>query len=194
MLSKVFKHVQRNAIAYVALFFAVGGGGAGAAIAATAVSSGTVHACVSKKNGALYVAKRCSSSERALSFNQRGPTGPAGPSGVSAIGEVDPDGTVVYEQGMKIIQTSTGNYNVEITTSSCKSNDEQIPMVTPLGYGAAAGTPGATPGTYFQPTVNATSYGKGSVKVQSGYISSANGDFVGTDQGFYIYDECVKGS
>ena len=193
MITRIIQHLRKNTIAYVALFFAIGGGGAGAAIAATAVSSSTVHACVSKTNGALYVAKRCSSSERPLSFNQRGPAGPAGPAGVTALGEVDPDGTVAYEQGMKISQTSTGYYTVQITTPSCKNSTAQIPMVTPLGYGGAPGTPGAQSG-YFQPTVNAGSYGKGSVKVQSGYISSSNGDFIGTDQGFYIYDECIKGS
>ena len=192
MINNVLKHVQRNAIAYVALFFAIGGGGAGAAIAATAVSSGTIHACVSKTTGALYVAKRCSSSERALSFNQRGPAGPAGPSGVTAIGEVDGQGVVVYEQGMRITQTATGIYSAKITTSSCKNSDAQIPMVTTLGYGAEGGSAGAQSG-YFQPTVNATG-GRGSVQVQAGYISSANGDFIGTDQGFYLYDECIKGS
>ncbi len=187
MLSQVFKHVQRNAIAYVALFFAVGGGGAGAAIAATAASSGTVHACVNKKTGALYVASRCSSTERALSFNQRGPAGPAG---VAAFGEVNAGGTVEFQQGMKITQTATGYYTIAITTSSCKNSLEQIPMVSPLGYGAEPGTPDAPTG-YFQPYVNAVSYGKGGLQVHAGYTSTS-GTFVGTDQGFYIYDECVK--
>ena len=193
MMSNVLKHVQRNAIAYVALFFAIGGGGAGAAIAATAVSSGTIHACVSKTTGALYVAKRCSSSERALSFNQRGPAGPAGQGGPSAFGQVDGTGKIVFERGMTITQTSTGFYSVDITASSCKHSKTQIPSLTPYGLGAVQGFAGSQPGNV-QPAVNeAATTGPRSFNVIAGYIGP-NGTFIGTDQGFTIYDECVEAS
>ena len=193
MTNTILSHLRNNTIAYVALFFAIGGGGAGAAIAATAVSSSTIHACVSKTNGAIYVAKRCSNSQRALSFNQRGPSGPAGPAGVGAFGEVNGSGDVVYQQGMTITQTSTGTYTVSITAGSCKHSNEQIPLVSPYGFGAVGGSPGAPSGNV-QPAVNAfASSGPRTVTVDAGYIAS-NGSFVGTDQGFYLYDECVKGS
>ncbi len=185
MLSKVVHHVQRNAIAYVALFFAVGGGGAGAAIAATAVSSGTVHACVSKKTGALYVAKRCSSSERALSFNQRGPAGEAAS---EIYGQVDDTGKVTAEKGMTITQTATGMYTVQITAAACKASTDQIPTITPVGFGALQGAAGAQPGNVMPSVTEAATKGPRSFDVIAGYIQSGN--FIATDQGFNISDQC----
>ena len=187
MLSQVFKHVQRNAIAYVALFFAVGGGGAGAAIAATAASSGTVHACVNKKTGALYLASRCSSTERALSFNQRGPAGPAAP---VAYGQVDDTGKVTAEKGMTISQTATGMYTVQITASACAHSTDQIPLITPVGFGALQGSAGSQPGNVVPSVSEAATQGPRAFTVTAGYIQ--DGTFVATDQGFNIVDQCAQ--
>jgi hypothetical protein len=51
---------------------------------AIAGSSGTtIHACASKKGGALRIAKKCRHSERAITWNQTGPAGPQGPQGAA---------------------------------------------------------------------------------------------------------------
>jgi hypothetical protein len=191
MLSKARKHVQRNAIAYVALFFAVGGGGAGAAIAATAASSSAVHACVSKKTGALYVAKRCTSSERALSFNQRGPVGPAGRTGVVAYGQVNGLGEVTAERGMVITQTATGMYSVRVTASACKHENDQIPVISPSGLGAEPQIGGyqQPPGGNVQPAISSADYGPYGFTITAGYLQS-DGTFVFTPQGFNVLDVC----
>jgi hypothetical protein len=189
VITKTLRHIQGNAVAYVALFFAIGGGGAGAAIAATAISSSSsIHACVSKTSGALYVAKHCTGTERALSFNQRGPAGPAGPTGVVAYGQVDGTGVVRAEQGMTITETSTGMYNVAITARACKKSTDEIPAITPVGLGALPqpGTP--DPGNV-QPAVTIGNSPTGSgFQVLAGYLQ--NGMLVHTTQGFDILDVC----
>jgi hypothetical protein len=48
---------------------------------ALAASSGTIHACAVKSNGALRAARHCKRSERALSWNAVGPAGPRGAQG-----------------------------------------------------------------------------------------------------------------
>lgn len=190
MLSKTCKHVQRNAIAYVALFFAVGGGGAGAAIAATAVSSNSIHACVNKQTGALYVAKRCTGAERPLSFNQRGPTGPPGPTGVVAYGQVNGLGQVTAERGMVITETGIGTYRVRITASSCKDANDEIPVISPVGLGAEpqAGVYQPPTGGNVQPAILNASYAHG-FEVKAGYLNQ-DGALVLTPQGFNVLDEC----
>jgi hypothetical protein len=183
-------HVRSNAIAYVALFFAIGGGGAGAAIAATVVSTNTIHACVSKTNGALYVAKRCTSAERALSFDQRGPAGPAGSAASLPYGQVDGQGQVTAEKGMTIVETATGMYTVTITATVCKKANDQIPVITPVGFGAEVG-PGYQPpagSSNVEPAITESSYGHG-FRVAAGYLQ-ADGTFVPTPQGFNLLDEC----
>lgn len=89
-----------TAVATVATVLTV----AGLAVAAIRSSSGTIHSCYSKRNGALRIVKagtKCKSSERALAWNQRGPTGPrgprgprgaTGPRGVGATGATGPTG------------------------------------------------------------------------------------------------------
>jgi hypothetical protein len=190
-MNRLINHVRANAIAYVALFFAIGGGGAATAIAATATSSSTIHACVSKSTGALYVAKHCAGSEHALSFNQRGPTGPVGPTGVVAYGQVSGVGTVLSAKGMTITETATGEYTVLITASACKKDNDEIPVVSAVGLGAEPQVGGYEPPpgqTNVQPVVDAVPYGHG-FHVSAGYLQS-DGTFVPTPQGFNVLDVC----
>jgi hypothetical protein len=61
-------------------------GGVGLAVAAIPGSDGTIHGCYNTTSGTLRVVDReagaaCSSSERLISWNQRGPTGPKGATG-----------------------------------------------------------------------------------------------------------------
>ena len=191
MIRSILTHVRNNAIAYVALFFAIGGGGAGAAIAATAASSSTIHACVSKASGALYVSKRCTGSERSLNFNQRGPAGPAGQDASLPYGQVNGLGQVTAEKGMAITKTSTGMYTVTITAGACKTSTDQIPVITPVGFGAEIQPGGYQPpagSSNVTPVVTEGTYGHG-FKVQAGYLQQ-DGTFVPTPQGFNILDEC----
>jgi hypothetical protein len=54
---------------------------------AIAGSSGhAIHACASKKGGALRIAKKCRHSERALTWSQTGPAGARGPQGAKGPG------------------------------------------------------------------------------------------------------------
>jgi hypothetical protein len=86
MTGSVSKHLRQNAVAYLALFVALGGTGAFAATVLVS-SDGTVSGCVAKKGkhkGALRVVKpgaRCKRSETAIAFNQRGVPGAQGASG-----------------------------------------------------------------------------------------------------------------
>jgi hypothetical protein len=65
------------------------------AIALSSTSSTVIHACATKRTGALRILaahKRCKRSERAVGWNQVGPQGPAG--GPGARGPVGPTGAV----------------------------------------------------------------------------------------------------
>jgi len=52
--------------------------GSGWAIAASTISTATLHACASKRTGVLRLASKCKSSERSVSWNTVGPRGPRG--------------------------------------------------------------------------------------------------------------------
>ena len=67
----------------------VGAGIAGAA----AGSQKTIHGCVSKRTGALRIARKCKRSERGISWNQKGPAGPQGlPGATGRTGATGPQG------------------------------------------------------------------------------------------------------
>jgi hypothetical protein len=189
MTHRALQHIRQNLIAYTALFFAIGGGGAATAIAATATGSSTVHACVSKSTGALYVSKHCSGSEHALSFNQRGPAGPAGATGVVAYGQVSGEGTVLSEKGMTITETAVGMYTVKVTAKGCLKSNDEVPVISPVGFGAEPSSsyePPAGQGNV-QPAIDSAPYGHG-FTIQAGYLQ--NGVFVPTPQGFNVIDVC----
>jgi Collagen triple helix repeat (20 copies) len=57
--------------------------GGGWAFAATTTSGGVIHACVSKHGGALRLAPRCKSNERAISWNAQGIPGTNGTNGIN---------------------------------------------------------------------------------------------------------------
>jgi len=56
---------------------------AGRGWALDAPNGGVIHACASKKTGALRLGRACRRSEDAVSWNAAGPAGPAGPQGAS---------------------------------------------------------------------------------------------------------------
>jgi hypothetical protein len=96
-------------VAIIALVAALGG----FAVASIPSGNGTVYACYQKENGQLRVIDKdtkqaCRASERALTFNQRGPTGPAGPRGATGPAGPTGGGGVTY----KSVRTGT------VTTTS----------------------------------------------------------------------------
>ena len=78
---RIFAHFRGQAVGYIALFFALGGG---YAIAAT--NSKTIHGCVVKKSGELLVKSRCGRGQQRLVWNQQGPAGPSAWASVNALG------------------------------------------------------------------------------------------------------------
>ncbi|MFL5821966.1 MAG: hypothetical protein ACJ764_00830 [Solirubrobacteraceae bacterium] len=93
-------HLPSRAISVATVVVVLGA--AAIAVAATQSSSGVIHACYAKSGGALRRTGngKCKSSERAISWNQRGPRGPRGPKGATgprgpkgATGPTGPTGT-----------------------------------------------------------------------------------------------------
>ena len=93
MVARISRHLRSNAVAYLALFVAVGGTAAYAS-AALVGPNGTIQGCVMKKGkakGTLRIVKpgaRCKRSEQAIALNQRGVPGvPGAPGAAGAPGE-----------------------------------------------------------------------------------------------------------
>ena len=192
-MSTVLEHLRRNAIAYVALFFAIGGGGVGAAAVAATTTTTTVHACVSKKNGAVYIAKKCTKSTRALSFNQRGPigltgaTGAAGPAGTPAVvawAFVGSNGNETGQHGLSVTETSSGQYSFTVTAPQCAGQATEAPVVTPNGDPTASGPLSGIPVAW----ADTGTPGAGTFTVTAGFIQ--NGSFVAGNEGFVVQDQC----
>jgi hypothetical protein len=194
VIIRTINHFRGHGVAYVALFFALGGGGVGAAIAAT-TSSTTIHACVSKKNGAVYIARRCTKTTTALTFNKRGPagatgaTGAAGPAGTPAVvawASVSSNGNESANHGMTVAETSTGVYTMTVTASQCQGQGTEAPVVTPDGDPTASGTLSGIPVAWVGYT---TSTGTPpTFTVTAGFIQ--NGSFVPGNEGFDVQDQC----
>lgn len=68
-----------NVVATICLFLLLGGG----AWAAVGAGGSAIHACYSKRTGALRIASRCKRSERAVSWSRVGPQGPRGQRGAN---------------------------------------------------------------------------------------------------------------
>jgi hypothetical protein len=191
MTHRILRHLRNHAISYVALFFAVGGGGVGAAVAATAISSPSVHACVSRKTGALFIAKRCGRTTKALVFNQRGPTGEAGAAG--AAGAAGTPATVAWAyvssdgnstgQGISVSETSAGQYSLTVTATQCAGTAIEAPVVTPNGNPTASGTLSGIPDAYAASTPGSETF-----TVTAGFIQNSN--FVAGNEGFAVQDQC----
>lgn len=182
MIKRTVAHLKRNAVAYVALFFALGGG-TGALAATTLTRAAAVHGCVNKRSGALYVARRCDRFERPLVFGRRGPAGPVGPAGPAgtpaavAFGQVL-GGTFlpIRSQGLILTKAGTGVWNISVS-ATCKETASLTPVVTPVGADNGLNAPPVA-------FVN----NSGPLQVETGYLQ--NGTFVPADQDFNIIVEC----
>jgi hypothetical protein len=107
-----------TAIAFAALFVAVGGGAY--AVGATSGGSSTIHACAAKKNGALRMiaaGKKCTSKERAVRWGVSGPAGTPGAQGAAGTqggtgpqGNTGPPGSDAQFNGATALGDLTGTY------------------------------------------------------------------------------------
>jgi hypothetical protein len=78
-MQKIVARTPQLAVGLAACAGLLAAGGAGWALGATGASS--IHACASKKNGALRLAARCGRKERAVSWSVQGPAGGPGQPG-----------------------------------------------------------------------------------------------------------------
>jgi hypothetical protein len=84
--------------------------------AATAKTSGTIHACAKKSTGALRIAHRCASTEKAVSWGKVGPRGRTGASGRR--GAAAPAAVRIFYSGpatgVDVFTTSFGDWRVTV--------------------------------------------------------------------------------
>jgi|SRR5579884_4263975 len=141
-MTHLLKHLRHNAIAYVALFFAIGAGG-GYAVAAA--NKKTIHGCVNNRTHVLLVQKRCHRGERPIVWNQQGPQGITGRPGVSPVTAwtvVGSSGSTFGGHGFTVQHVATGTYRVTATPAQCADMTATPPVVSvsdsnpPAGHGA----------------------------------------------------------
>jgi hypothetical protein len=70
----------------------------GSSYAASSATRHTIKACAAKKGGALRLATRCKSSERAVTWNSVGPRGPAGPGASLLTYNGTPTASVIFHK------------------------------------------------------------------------------------------------
>jgi hypothetical protein len=167
---RIFAHFRGQAVGYIALFFALGGG---YAIAAT--NSKTIHGCVVKKSGELLVKSRCAGGQQRLVWNQQGP---AGPSAATAWASVNALGfTGDGARGLKVTHVSTGVYDVKLTLAKC-AMVTTAPQVT---VNTAISAPS-------YPSSWETFKSRTEFTVQTGVVTG--GSFTPTDEAFNILVPC----
>jgi len=183
-MSKTPRIVQ---LAACVLVGALLGGGAYAFAANS--SGGVIHACVTRSHELLIV-KRCSRSETALSWNQRGPVGPAGatgatgatgavgpqgPAGQSAISAwetVDADGNMLAGKNLGITHVASGSYEMNRGTTGRNCAIQ----ITPDNNSTGVRVP---------PIIASVFNG---FPVQIIYLTDSSG--VGVDDGFSVSVQC----
>jgi hypothetical protein len=208
MLTRPLHHLRRNVVAYLALFFALGGGG-GYALAAASKNK-TITVCADKKTGLLYLKTRgrCKRSQTRVSWNQQGPQGlqgPAGPQGaagpqgptgpkgapgaqgppgVTVWADVANDGGVVQGEGIAVQRLKAGTYQVTITDPTCsQEGNAPVVSVSDLGPGFVS-SGGAFPVAWYQ-----ASGANEQFMVYTGVVT-AGPTFTATDHTFDVLDTC----
>jgi hypothetical protein len=135
---------------------------AGGALAESHSASNTVSACVHRRDGVLYMARKCAGHDRRTSWSMtgpmgaQGPAGPQGPPAATLFAQVTPDGTLgAASPGVQKAKVGTGMYELDFgrDISTCVASVQQggIPAgagaTTSIGDGAAHASimgPGAT--------------------------------------------------
>jgi hypothetical protein len=174
MLTRPLQILRRNVIAYVALFFAIGGGG-GYALAA--INDNTIHGCVNKRTHVLYIQKRCGRGQSQLVWTHQAPQAQVTAwAAVNAVGFTG-DGT----RGITVTHASTGVYDVTATLSQCASvtNAPQITVDTAI----------LTPGQFPEAWEVHSGSGNNTFTVFTGVVA-AGGTFTATDEPFNVAVPC----
>lgn len=176
LLTRILSYLRRNAIALVALFFALGAGG-GYAIAAA--NNKTIHGCVNNRTRALYIQKRCHRGQSPVVWNQQGPPSPTAWAAVQANGFMG-----AGARGIAVQHVSAGTYNVTATPFRCKQVTN-APTVTV----DSAIPPGSTPAGQFPVAWEAhTGGGRNTFTVYTGVV--VGGSFTPADEAFNVQVPC----
>jgi hypothetical protein len=135
---------------------------AGGAFAESHSASNTISACVHRRGGVLYMARKCAGRDRRTTWGvtgpmgAQGPAGPQGPPAATLFAQVAADGTVgAASSGVQMDKVGTGMYELDFgrDISTCVASVQQggIPAgagaTTSIGDGAAHASlfgPGAT--------------------------------------------------
>jgi hypothetical protein len=179
-------------IAGVALGAAIGGG----LMAAAATTSPVIKACAAKNGGALRLASRCHSNERAVHWNVRGPQGKPGTPATKFFANIDGSGKVVSGSlGVKAEEVSSNpgsylvNFGHDISRCTAVANVGSVPVFS--GNGSATGRQVAfanvnqySGGAYFDPPTDKMPSGQ-SVSVE---VYLPNGSL--TEGSFHVAAFC----
>src|SRR5215475_14160441 len=127
-------------VALAALIVAVSGG----AYAATNGSSGgTIRACVRRKGGTLYVARRCARRDRHLTWSIEGPRGPAWARGAAgaggSAGPPGPSGPSVLTQPAAWVLHSSAPQNDSVLPDAAESDSSADSQEDAFKFGGFGG-------------------------------------------------------
>lgn len=139
LLHRSVTALRRNAIAWIALFLALGAGGSYALAASTGTSATVV--CVDKGSGTMHLAKhkRCGRHQTRIGLSSAldRPT-------VSAWAAANVNGGIESGSGASIMRVGAGTYEVRVTAADCRHAFNNAPVVSindsqpPYSSGATA--------------------------------------------------------
>lgn len=194
-MGKIIGYVSRHHWGMLAVFIALGG----TAVAATGSTHSTVHACASKKTGALRLRGRgCRHNERLLVWSKRGPAGQTGPTGPSdGYYAVSEPGTGFDPASVKV---PPGNY---VAYGGCTaSQSEPYPPSSEPKFGSVQAflttglvlttvpyAPGTVESDASVPNLGAN-VGAGSSEYESGAAALSNSSGFSLPSGGTITEEC----
>jgi hypothetical protein len=205
-MARLVTHLRSNVVGYVALAIALGGGGGYALAATTNSAGGKRTACVSNKNGAMFLKRstsaKCSKDQRKVIWNNTGPqgktgakgatgatgpAGPAGPAGTGAPGYVDLTLTVAPSGA---IQSFYPTLIPQIGTIGHPSTGVYTIATGPVGTCTSLNSPVATPTSNGQPSgaPPVITIDQANNTIYTGYDES--GGFTPADVGFQLRLAC----
>jgi hypothetical protein len=181
MPARLLRPLRRNFVSYIAIFLALGGG-----YAIAASSTKTIRGCVVKRTGELLIQTHCTSAQRTVSWNERGPQGLAGRQGAPGVtvwAEVSANGFAFQGSGISAQHVSAGTYQITITAPACAGR-ANAPTITVSDSNPPAGqTAGAFPTAWIGESVTNQQF-----TVFTGVVTG--GVFTAGDHSFTVQDAC----